>query len=215
MPCRGGVSQWIVNMVNVFGRNGGFKAIRDELMLADQPLCKTRALLRLIFEVKDVLTEEFLNWFAVILAPIFEQVMSHIARQYARMQFMHAHAPQGFSAVLRFSISAANHAGAAHTGRRDENGLQGRECMCLSSASAAHRIAPGGPLPVERASCLGMHFLLQLPHSLTPSLPPSLTHSRLLTPSTCLSSLPASLSRRCPTTRLLSTKYLHERTPKR
>lgn len=63
-------------MVNVFGRNGGFKAIRDELMMIDQPLSKKRALLRLIFEVKDVLTEGFLNWFAVILAPIIEQVMS-------------------------------------------------------------------------------------------------------------------------------------------
>lgn len=71
---RGGVSQWIVNMVNVFGRAGGFKTIRDELMQADQPLFRTRALLRPIFEVKDVLTEDFLNWFAAILAPIVAQV---------------------------------------------------------------------------------------------------------------------------------------------
>ena len=50
-----------------------------------------------------------------------------------------------------------------------------------------HRLSPGGPLPGERASYLGMHFLI---HSLTPSL----CHSRLLTPSLCLSSLPLSLS---------------------
>ena len=94
MPYRGGVSQWIVNMVNVFGRNGGFKAIRDELMLTDPPLSKTRSLLRLIFEVKDVLTEEFLNWFAIILTPILEQVMSPIARRYTWVRFKHAHAAQ-------------------------------------------------------------------------------------------------------------------------
>lgn len=73
---RGGMSNWMVSMINVFGRNGGFKAIRDELMQESLPFARMKALIHPLYEVRDFLSSEFLSWFVGIYEPIGEKVLS-------------------------------------------------------------------------------------------------------------------------------------------
>ncbi len=56
----------MVLFINVFGRNGGFKAIRDELSSDNVSLSRVKELLTPMYLVRDYLTAEFLNWFFVV-----------------------------------------------------------------------------------------------------------------------------------------------------
>ena len=77
MPGRG-VTSRIVAMINVFGQNGGFRVIKDEIMAAqgEASLARMRTLLQIMHEIREYLITGFLQWFMEIRESVCEKVLS-------------------------------------------------------------------------------------------------------------------------------------------
>lgn len=79
----------LIGNINAFGRFGGFRRLKDAIMQAADPsqIARVRNLLSPVFEVKEFLATDFLDWFMTVFHHIADHILLRLSDEDLKNEF--------------------------------------------------------------------------------------------------------------------------------